>query len=231
MTKPYYLIDFENVQPALDRLTPGQCRVIVFTGETTRRVDVDLAFALPRFGADIQRIGISGSGPNALDFHIAFYIGHLAATEPGVAFTIVSKDTGFDPLVKHLKTLKIACRRIAEIPVPAAPKAAMPARPRPDPAPAPPTAKPKAVTVTVLPEPNGPNHAAAAPTGSLHAAKLVRYLKNATRPGSVEALKAFIRAHSQPARLDDAAVLDVIRNLEANRTVVIAGTKVSYALD
>lgn len=77
--KPYYLIDLENVQPALDRLPVGQCRVLVFTGETTRRVDVDLAFALPRFGDDIQRIAISSSGPNAVDFHIAFYIGHIAA--------------------------------------------------------------------------------------------------------------------------------------------------------
>lgn len=227
MGRPYYLIDFENVRPALDRLVPGECRILVFTGETTKRVDVDLAFALPRFGADIRRIGISGSGPNALDFHIAFYIGQLAAKEPGAAFTIVSRDTGFDPLVKHLKGLGIACRRIAEIPLPTAARSATAAAPGAKPKAA---RTSKAVTVTVTGEPNGAPEPAATPDDA-HAAKLARYLKKATRPGSVVALKAFIRAHSQPATLDDAAVLAVIRRLEASRKVVIAGTKVNYALD
>ncbi|GGZ63895.1 hypothetical protein GCM10008101_16810 [Lysobacter xinjiangensis] len=74
-------------------------------------------------------------------------IGHISAREPGASFVIVSKDTGFDPLIRHLKDRGIACRRIADIP---APPGATPAIK------APPVAKKsKALTVVVLPEPNG----------------------------------------------------------------------------
>ena len=62
---------------------------------------------------------ISGTGPNALDFHIAYYIGRLSVEEPGAFFHIVSRDKGFDPLIKHLRAHKILSARtesIAEIP-------------------------------------------------------------------------------------------------------------------
>ena len=60
------------------------------------------------------------SGANALDFHIAFYIGQIVAREPEAYFHIVSKDTGFDPLIQHLKTKKVLCcrsRDVTEIPL------------------------------------------------------------------------------------------------------------------
>ncbi|MEI6218546.1 MAG: PIN domain-containing protein, partial [bacterium] len=56
-----------------------------------------------------------GTGRNALDFHIAYYIGRLAAESPGATFLIVSKDTGFDPLIKHLKTQNITCHRLPSL--------------------------------------------------------------------------------------------------------------------
>src|SRR5262249_7148136 len=57
---------------------------------------------------------------DALDFHIAYYIGWYAAADPTAYFHIVSKDEGFDPLIQHLKTKKIFARRtptISEIPL------------------------------------------------------------------------------------------------------------------
>jgi hypothetical protein len=62
-------------------------------------------------GKKAEYLKISGNGSNALDFHIAFYIGQLAAQDPKAYFHIISKDTGFDPLIQHLKSKKIwACR-------------------------------------------------------------------------------------------------------------------------
>ena len=224
MGKPYYLIDFENVQPkSLGRLQPGSACVRIFYGENQTKVALDVARTLQPFGADGDYVPITGSGPNAVDFHIAFYIGHIAAREPGASFVIVSKDTGFDPLIRHLKGKGIACRRIADIPAPANTAPAIKA---------PPVAKKsKAVTVVVLPEPNaapGPKPAASAST---HATKVVRFLKGTTRPTTESALKAFIRSHLQPAKLDDAAVSAVIKSLQSNRKLAIAGTKVTYTLD
>jgi len=50
-------------------------------------------------GERAEYVRISGNGSNALDFHIAFYIGQLAAHEPDAYFHIISKVTGFDPLI------------------------------------------------------------------------------------------------------------------------------------
>ena len=64
-------------------------------------------------------VEIDGNGPNALDFHIAYYIGELAAADPTGHFHIISKDRGFDPLIRHLKGKNIQVRResdLAEIP-------------------------------------------------------------------------------------------------------------------
>jgi hypothetical protein len=63
---------------------------------------------------------ISGNGPNALDFHIAYYVGEISQKDPDAYFHIISKDTGFDPLIQHLRKRGIKIHRerdIGEIPV------------------------------------------------------------------------------------------------------------------
>jgi len=117
----YALIDFENVQPVnLDILQQHSFRVLVFVGESQKKISVRFAAAMQVLGEAARYIEITGSGKNALDFHIAFYIGELAAKAPDAYFHIISRDTGFDPLIKHLKSRKIKVQRerdLAEIPV------------------------------------------------------------------------------------------------------------------
>ena len=121
MKTNYVLIDYENVQPeAMAVLNEEHFKVIVFVGANQAKVSFDVASALQQMGERAEYVRISGNGSNALDFHIAFYIGQLAAREPDAYFHIVSKDTGFDPLVQHLKARKIlACRSkdVTEIPI------------------------------------------------------------------------------------------------------------------
>lgn len=66
-------------------------------------------------GDRAQYVKLSGSGPNALDFHIAFYIGQIAAQDPTTFFHVISKDAGFDPLIRHLKSRHIFAARSASI--------------------------------------------------------------------------------------------------------------------
>jgi PIN domain len=117
----YVLIDYENVQPDdIAALQHEHVRVIVFVGPHQTKIAFETAAALQRMGANAEYVRLPGSGPNALDFHIAYYLGQLAAKEPSAFFHIVSKDTGFDPLIKHLKERKLrACRvqTIGEIPI------------------------------------------------------------------------------------------------------------------
>jgi hypothetical protein len=117
----YVLIDYENVQPDdIATLQHEHVRVIVFVGPHQTKIAFETAVALQRMGAHAEYVRLSGGGSNALDFHIAYYLGQLATKEPTAYFHIVSRDTGFDPLVKHLKERKLrACRvqTIGEIPI------------------------------------------------------------------------------------------------------------------
>ena len=117
----YVLIDYENVQPdAMAVLNQEHFKVLVFVGASQTKVSFDVASALQQMGDRAEYIKITGNGSNALDFHIAFYIGVLSGIEPDAYFHIVSKDTGFDPLIQHLKSKKIlACRSkdVTEIPI------------------------------------------------------------------------------------------------------------------
>lgn len=117
----YVLIDFENVQPKNLELIKGHSfKVIVFVGAKQGKISFDLACAMQSLGPDAEYVKIEGNGPNALDFHIAFYIGSIAARDPDCYFHIISKDTGFDPLIKHLKTKRIYAQRekdLSEIPL------------------------------------------------------------------------------------------------------------------
>ena len=117
----YILIDFENVQPRnLELLQKYPFEVYVFIGENQAKIPYDLAEAMQAMGEKARYIKISGNGPNALDFHIAFYIGQLACEDPEGYFHIISKDQGFDPLIRHLRNQKIKALRekdLAEIPL------------------------------------------------------------------------------------------------------------------
>jgi hypothetical protein len=117
----YVLIDYESVQPASIAVLEQECfKVMIFVGEKQAKVSFEVAASLQRLGAKAAYVKMAGSGPNALDFHIAFYIGQLSAAEPDAYFHIISKDTGFDPLVAHLKSKKIFAARskdVSEIPM------------------------------------------------------------------------------------------------------------------
>lgn len=116
----YVLIDFENVQPKnLSILAAHPFKVFVFIGANQSKVPRHVAVAMQALGERAKYVEIDGSGPNALDFHIAYYIGELSAADPTGSFHIISKDKGFDPLLRHLKGKKIRVRResdLAEIP-------------------------------------------------------------------------------------------------------------------
>ena len=121
MATNYVLIDYENVHPKnLELLTQHPFKVLVFVGETQAKIPFDLADSMQLLGNQARYVKISGTGQNALDFHIAYYIGELAAKEPDAYFHIISRDKGFDPLIRYLKGKKIHVMRekdLAEIPL------------------------------------------------------------------------------------------------------------------
>ncbi|ABX06047.1 MAG TPA: hypothetical protein DEF47_12090 [Herpetosiphon sp.] len=116
MRTNFVLIDYENVQPAtIESLNHEHIKLLIFVGANQTKVPIEIAVALQQLGSRASYVKISGNGSNALDFHIAFYIGQLAAQEPSAYFHIVSKDTGFDPLIQHLKSKKIFANRVQNV--------------------------------------------------------------------------------------------------------------------
>ena len=116
MKKNYVLIDYENVQPdAMEALDRDHYNVIVFVGSNQAKVTFEVASVLQRLGDRASYIRISGNGGNALDFHIAYYIGLLSAEEPSAYFHIVSKDKGFDPLIEHLRSKQVLAGRSTSV--------------------------------------------------------------------------------------------------------------------
>jgi len=108
----YILVDYENVQPKdIALLKDGSFKVKVFLGPNQSKIPVQLASALQALGDKAEYIVLETPGHNALDFHISYYLGILSSLEPSAFFHVISKDTGFDPLIKHLKARKILVQR------------------------------------------------------------------------------------------------------------------------
>jgi hypothetical protein len=121
MLTNFVLFDSENVRlEHIEKLRHECFQVIVFVGANRMRLEFPIVNAVQSLGSNGSYVRISSSGPNALDFYIAYYIGKLSADHPGSYFHIISKDKGFDPLVKHLQDQKVFCSRwetVLEIPI------------------------------------------------------------------------------------------------------------------
>ena len=111
----YILIDYENVQTkSLSVLqgAPNQAfRIMVFVGANQSKIPIELVSSMQSFGDKAEYVQITGSGRNALDFHIAYYLGALTEREPKAIFHVISKDTGYDQLIRHLKGKRIDVTR------------------------------------------------------------------------------------------------------------------------
>lgn len=120
MSTHFVLIDFENVQPDdLGLLREGPFQVRLFLGPHQVRIPIAIASELQSLGDRAEYVAMESAGNNALDFHIAYYLGILSSEHPSATFHIISRDAGFDPLIAHLHRRKISVQRstcIADLP-------------------------------------------------------------------------------------------------------------------
>jgi hypothetical protein len=220
MATNYVLVDFENVQPdSLAALANGQFKVKVFVGaaQAKGRISFELSHSMQLLGANAEYVKIARTGKNAVDMHIAYYIGRLLEKEPNAAFHIISKDTDFDPLLEYLRAKGVACKRvksIAEIPKLAALKAAAPA------------AKAAVKHTPHVPSPRRP-----------HAEKLAPIIKHlhslSGKPGTSKKLAQTIANYFKQhgGELGDKTVALLIDELVRLKYVSQTGTKVNYHLN
>ncbi|MBS0393566.1 MAG: hypothetical protein JSR54_03020 [Proteobacteria bacterium] len=115
MVRNVLLVDLENIQKMDLGQVPHDAHVMVFYGVTQKKLPEELVVQAQPLGARLSWIKISGTGPNALDFHIAYYLGREYAQHRDSHCAILSSDLGFEPLVKHLQAQGHHCRRVAAL--------------------------------------------------------------------------------------------------------------------
>ena len=111
--KQLLLIDYENVQQVnISEIDRESYNVKIFVGASQNKIPFDLVAAAQAFGENIEWIKLDAHGKNALDFHIAYFLGKYSQTHPNQKFIVLSKDTGFDPLIRFLIKNGVVCSRI-----------------------------------------------------------------------------------------------------------------------
>ena len=224
MRTNYVLIDFENVQPdSLSALQHDHFKVIVFVGATQNKLSFDVVSAVQRMGTKAEYIKIAGTGANALDFHIAFYIGLLAAKVDAAYFHVISKDSGFDPLIQHLRERKISADRLAcvsEIPLlKAATISSFPNHEHID--------KVPGAKAPVVDTPASKAAITKTPQELLESFVAKLKLPKATRPRSVKTLSSAINALFQK-QLCEKDVADIVAAMKAKRFITVVDNKITY---
>jgi PIN domain len=102
MNECVLLVDYENVGKIDLGDVPTNVRVLFFFGASQKTVPTAFLKAALKLGERFVPIDIEGHGKNALDFHIAFYLGEFLVAAPETRCIVLSKDKGFDPLIRHL---------------------------------------------------------------------------------------------------------------------------------
>jgi hypothetical protein len=219
MATNYVLVDFENVQPdSLAALANDAFRVKVFVGaaQAKGRISFELSHSMQMLGANAEYVKIARTGKNAVDMHIAYYVGRLLEKEPDAIIHIISKDTDFDPLIEYLHARSSNCRRvktIAEIPKQAVPRAAASA------------VKAAAKDTPHVPSPR-----------RLHAEKLAPIIKHlhslsgkpATSRKLTQTIASYFKQHG--GALPEKTVAQIIEELIRLKYLSQDGTKVTYHL-
>jgi hypothetical protein len=216
----HVFVDFENVHK-IDLAIIGS-KAVSFTlllGSRQTKLDVSLVEKLLAHAASVQLVGLTSAGRNALDFALAYYVGRAVAADPTGFFHIVSKDTGYDPLIEHLRSKHIRAHRHDDF---ATLTFAGPAK---LPTPAPPIAAPK------LKSQSKPK--AQPPVLDERATQVLEHLRKAstTRPRNNKKLVSFLVAHLGH-KITEAEALDVVEYLsQAGHLVIDEKGTVTYHLE
>lgn len=112
MVQKLLLVDFENVQQIDLSHLNDMTNVIIFVGANQKAIPLELVTSAQKLGSRVEWQKIEGVGSNALDFHIAYHLGRMAERAPQVHCIVLSKDKGFDPLLRYLNKIGLKTRRI-----------------------------------------------------------------------------------------------------------------------
>jgi hypothetical protein len=112
MTQKLLLVDFENVQQVDLARLDDSFQIIIFVGAAQKSIPIELVTNAQKLGSRIEWQRVDANGSNALDFFIACQLGRVLERSPQLQCVVLSKDKGFDPLLRHLNKNGLKCKRL-----------------------------------------------------------------------------------------------------------------------
>jgi hypothetical protein len=112
MTQKLLLVDFENVQQVDLARLDDSFQIIIFVGAAQKSIPIELVTNAQQLGSRIEWQRVDANGSNALDFFIACQLGRVLEKSPQLQCIVLSKDKGFDPLLRHLNKNGLKCKRL-----------------------------------------------------------------------------------------------------------------------
>ena len=236
----HLLVDWENVQPKGDELkalVPEGTDVWLFHGP---HQTVDASGHQQVYGAEqVTQIPRTGSGRNALDFQLAYYVGYISARQPEGTFVVVSNDQGYEPMLEHARELGFDAQRCGFRRMPTPPAAPPVPKSSPLPQPTPPSAANPAgeVTVKTATKAAAPQRppAKAAPTRTqatradvLQVLAQLDGLASPQRPAQKDELLVLLQSWLGEPSARSARTSHALAQLQARKRVVVKGDAVSY---
>ena len=137
----HIFVDYENIKtvdPAAFEIDNATFTLLF--GPQNRKLDAALVESLLCRAPAVELVRLNESGRNAVDFGLAYYLGKKVAADPTAQFHLISKDTGYDPLIEHLRSRNVRINRYPSFEALAPRGAAKPASALKPPAPAIPAA-------------------------------------------------------------------------------------------
>ena len=103
----YYLIDFENVKTdgifSLCNFKPND-KVVIFYSDNCKNISMDIFAKITNISIRFKFIKIKAGVKNALDFHLASYLGYLIGKNfTKTAYFIVSNDKDYNCVCEYWK--------------------------------------------------------------------------------------------------------------------------------
>lgn len=108
----HIFVDFENVHEVeLSIIGLKSVSLTLLLGPNQKKLDAVLVEKLIQHASSVHLVRLATSGRNALDFTLAYYVGRAAVLDPAGVFHVISGDTGYDPLIAHLRSNHVRAHR------------------------------------------------------------------------------------------------------------------------
>ncbi len=115
MTGVILFVDLENCpRPAWAKI-PRDALVKIFIGAGVPKDVMKLAKRFRGLEARNQQYRVVTGRKNALDFHIAYYLGQTVLEAPRATMVILSKDKGLDALLQYMRNSGVRCCRVSDL--------------------------------------------------------------------------------------------------------------------